>query len=427
MNKNSLGMKIWAALMALLVVGYLGIQTYQYFNDPFSTTLAYSYQVEEGMTLSGWVVRNEVLLPAGGDGIVELRREEGERVSTGGTVAEIYANRSAQEIHARLETIDAQIEQLRYVQETLSSPEAALKLDAQIKQSILNYRSYVAAGQLSKAETEGRELRALVLKRDFSASESEDFEASIRQLEQEAKALKQQATGSVRKITAAYSGLYSAAVDGYEAVLTPAVLSELTPAQLSVLRPESAGEERVGKLILGDYWYYSAVMTAEEAKQVSERSAALEKQSQTLTLRFAKSVERDLPVTVYSVGPEEDGKCVVTFRGAKYLPQLTQLRRQSAQIVTRTYEGIRVPTSALRMVPVTETAEDGTEKTVQTTGLYCVVGMKAQFKPVEILYSGDGFALVRSAAPAGNETLKIRPGEEVIVLARNLYDGKILE
>jgi len=426
MNNNSLGMKIWAALMSLLVVGYLGIQTYRYYNDPFSTTLAYSYQVEEGMALSGWVVREEQLLPSGGDGIVELCREEGERVGTGGTVAEVYASRVAQENHARLEEIDAQLEQLRYVQETLSSPEAALKLDAQIKQSILAYRGYVAAGQLSKAETEGRELRALVLKRDFSASESEDFETAILRLEQEAKALKKQATGSVQKITAPRSGLYSAAIDGYESVLTPAVLSALTPAQLSVLRPE-ATESRIGKLVLSDYWYYSAVMTAEEAKQTSERSAALEKQGQTLTLRFAKSVERDLPVTVYSVGPEEEGKCVVTFRGNSHLAQLTQLRRQSAQVVTRTYDGIRVPTSALRMVTSKETAEDGTEKTVQTTGLYCVVGMKAQFKPVEILYSGDGFVLVRSAAPAGNETLKIRPGEEVIVLARNLYDGKILE
>ncbi|MBE6963273.1 MAG: hypothetical protein E7443_01560 [Ruminococcaceae bacterium] len=426
MRKHSLGTKLWAAGMSLLVVGYFAIQAYRYFNDPFSTTLAYSYQVEEGATLSGWVTRDEQLLPASGDGIVELRREEGERVGTGGTVAEIYASRDAKDIHTQIEAIDAQIEQLRYAQETLASPEAALKLDAQIEQSILDYRRYVTAGQLSKSETEGRELRALVMKRDFSASESEDFESRIQQLESRAKELKKQATGSVRTINAPRSGLYSAAVDGYESVLRPESLSALTPAGLEALRAENSTGAELGKLILGDRWYYSVVMTMEEAKEVSERSAALEKQQQTLTLRFAKSVERDLPVTVAFVGPEEDGKCVVTFCGSTYLPQLTLLRRQSAQLVTRTYEGIRVPKSALRMVTMKKTAEDGTEKTVQVTGLYCVVGMEARFKPVEILYSGDGFVLVRAAAPAGNETLKLRPGDEVIVLARDLYDGKVL-
>ncbi|MBE6995331.1 MAG: hypothetical protein E7429_01160 [Ruminococcaceae bacterium] len=425
MNKHSLGTKLWAAGMSLLVVGYFVIQAYRYFNDPFSTTLAYHYQVEEGATLSGWVTRDEQLLPNSGDGIVELRREEGERVGAGGTVAEIYASRDAQDIHTQIEVVGAQIEQLRYAQETLASPEAALKLDAQIEQSILDHRRYVTAGQLSKAETEGRELRALVMKRDFSSSGSEDFTLRIQELESRQKELKRQATGSVRTITAPRSGLYSAAVDGYEAVLTPASLSALTPSALDSIQAGSADAD-IGKLILGDRWYYSVVMTAEEAKEVAERSAALEKQQQALTLRFAKSVERDLPVTVAFVGPAEDGKCVVTFCGTTYLPQLTQLRRQSAQLVTRTYAGIRVPKTALRMVTTKETAEDGTEKTVQATGLYCVVGMEARFKPVEILYSGDGFVLVRSAAPAGNETLKLRPGDEVIVLARNLFDGKVL-
>ena len=427
MKKNSLGMKLWAALMALLVVGYFGVQAYRYFNDPLSTTLVYSYQVEEDVTLSGWVVRTEQLLPSGGGGIVELRREEGERVSVGGEVAEIFTDQTTLDIRQQVEILTDQLEQLRYARETAATPEAALKLDAQIEQSILDYRRYVAAGQFSKAETQGRELRALVMKRDYSALENEDVEAQIQQIERRIGSLNTQTVDSVRRIVSPKSGLFSAVVDGYEGILTPEVLKTLKPSQLDdlVKTPAAPGSD-VGKLVLGDVWYYVAVMPAEEAEDLAEWSAALVKKRQTLTLRFAKSVERDLPVVVDSVGAEEDGQCVVVFRGTKYLAQLTLLRHQSAQVVSRVYEGVRVPKSALRIIATKETAADGTEKTVQTIGLYCVVGMEARFKPVEILYSGDGFVLVQPAASVTAEALKIRNGDEVIIAARDLYDGKVI-
>ena len=53
-----------------------------------------------------------------------------------------------------------------------------------------------------------------------------------------------------------------------------------------------------------------------------------------------------------------------------------------------------------------------------------MVGVKAVFKPVTVLYSGEGFVLVR---PASSEKKRIfRSGDEVIVTARDLYDGKVV-
>ena len=112
--------------------------------------------------------------------------------------------------------------------------------------------------------------------------------------------------------------------------------------------------------------------------------------------------------------------------GAAYLAQLTLLRKQSAQVVVSSVEGIRVPKDALRIRTGTEEKEDGTTAETQTLGVYCVVGMEARFKPVEMLYSGDGFALVRAAAPADKESLRLRSGDEVIISAKNLYDGKVV-
>ena len=68
--------------------------------------------------------------------------------------------------------------------------------------------------------------------------------------------------------------------------------------------------------------------------------------------------------------------------------------------------------------------QDGNEKETQVTGLYCVVGMTIRFKPVTVVYNGDGYALVKAASQS--ETTRLRSGDQVVVSANNLYDGKII-
>ena len=87
---------------------------------------------------------------------------------------------------------------------------------------------------------------------------------------------------------------------------------------------------------------------------------------------------------------------------------------------------INFSTGEVRVSEEVVEQEDGTTEEVQTTGIYCIVGMEARFKPVEILYSGDGFVLVQPAASVTAEALKIRSGDEVIIAARDLYDGKVI-
>ena len=41
----------------------------------------------------------------------------------------------------------------------------------------------------------------------------------------------------------------------------------------------------------------------------------MQQAGKSLILRFAKNVERDLPVTLSHIGAEENGRCVVVFEG----------------------------------------------------------------------------------------------------------------
>lgn len=416
MKQSSLGTKFFMVILTLGVLTYFGIQGYRYFNDPLTTTAAYAYEVEEGVDLSGYVVRREQVLDDDTGGLLRLQRSEGERVSAGGNVAMVYADQASLDLQNEIQSLEGRIEQLQYAQAASLDSEASLKLDAQITQAVLDYRRSIAAGRMQETEKKGSELRSLILKRDYTYSDTLDLTGQIESLKAEAAALKSQAGDSVRRVNSPVSGLYSAVVDGYETVLTPESVREMTPSQLNALRRDDETDSQVGKVILGDHWYFTAAMKVEEAEMLSEAKG--------LTLRFAKSVERELEVTIESIGPEENGKVVVTFRGSGFLQELTLLRQQTAQVVCKIYSGIRVPKEALRAAHTLQN-EDGTYTTNDKLGLYCIVGMEARFKPVEVLYNGDGFILVQSL-PENSESRRLRPGDTVIITADDLFDGKVI-
>ncbi len=423
MKDRALGTKLLLALVTLGVLAYFGIQAFRYFTDPLTTTAAYAYSVDRSVSLSGYVVRQELVLEDSG-GLLRLQRSEGERVSAGGTVALVYSDQASLDRQTELAGLEARLEQLQFAQEASQGAEVALKLDTQILQGILDLRGALAADRLDKAETYGQELRSLVLKRDYTYSESEDLSGQIAELSDQISTLRAQAASSTRRITAPEAGLYSAVVDGYEQVLTPESLETLTPSSLAALRADESVKSEVGKLILGDAWYYAAAVSEAEAQTLSEVKSVF--------LRFSKSVEQDLPVSVYHVSEAENGRVVIVLRGTSYLPELTLLRQQSAEVIQGSVSGIRVPREALR-AERTDLDENGQPVTTAQTGVYCLVGMEARFKPVEVIYSGDGFALVRSIydSAAGDltgaqEVARLRAGDEVIVTGRNLYDGKVL-
>lgn len=420
MKQTSIGSKLWILMITLGVLAYFGFQGLRYWNDPLATTMAYTYQVENGGQFSGYVVRQEEVLPDESSGLLRLERKEGERVSKGGIVAVVYANQDAYDRQTEIDRLDKRVDQLEYAQESMLGAEASLKLDSQIMQSILRYRRAVASDRLETAEDEGQELRSLVLKRDYTYSGTEDFSSEISALQAERKKLSNQSASAVRNIRSQASGLYSAVVDGYESVLTVDSLSELTPSALSAVQSSGVGSN-VGKLIFGDCWYYAAVMDSKDAETLKERTAELERQGKNLLLRFTKNIDRDLPVTISRISEPENGRCIVVLKGSTYLQELTLLRQQSAQIIYEIVEGIRVPNAALRLDIHAE--EDGTQS--RTIGVYCVVGAKAAFKPVEVIYSDKEFTLVRAASE--NEKLRIRPGDEVIVAAKNLFHGKVVQ
>ncbi len=416
-----------AIVAFLAVMVYFGVSIAGYLIDPLTTTRAYYYQSDDAVIVSGYVIRDEeVLSDSSSTGLLYITRDEGERVSKGKSVATVYHSQEALDQAERLEELQLQLEQLQYAQSVASGSQEVLKLDSTIMDSIFSLKSDVADENFTAASQESSSLQALVLRRGYTyEGEDSAIGDQISALEQEIRTLSASTQRSSTSITVPHAGYYSAVVDGYETVLTPDMLETLTPQTLRQLQPDTSVSSSVGKLISGSTWYYAAAVDAAEIGDLQEGDA--------ITLRFVSGLEKDIPMTVYSIGKEENGEVVVVFSTDRYLSVTTLLRHQNAQVIFHSYEGIRVPTEALRVVTETIVDADGNENTLQFTAVYCRVGLLARSKPVTVVYQGEDYYLVTANPSAiGNlsetqtEIYTLRSGDEIIVTARDLYDGKVI-
>ncbi len=400
--KSSPMFRLLAVAILAGIVLYFGAQIYRYYADPLSTTRVYAATTEESIHTDGWIVREEETFHIG-SGILTHPLKEGERVGAGQTLAAAYNSAGALQTVEDLEEKTLQLQQLEFALDTYLNPDAALKLDSSITDALLALRGDVSQGDYSVAAENLSALKADILKRSHSFSSAAEVQAQIEAVRAEIASLRA-SLSDVTTVEAKRPGTYAAAVDGYEQVLTPAFLQNLTPSALSGVHKENVPAD-VGKLIYGATWYYAAT--------VSEADAARLQEAGNVTLRFSKGLEQDVAAWVESVSEPENGKCAVVLGCTKYMAQMTQLRQLQAEVILDSYSGLRVPANALRL-----DAEG-------RSGIYCLVGSTAEFKPADVVYQGDGYTLLRPGEGTAGSSL-LRAGDEVIITSKELYDGKMV-
>lgn len=433
MKQGALITKIIMFILFAGVVIYLAIYAVQGLVDPFSTAMAYQDILDDSVKVTGMVVRKEQSL-SDGAAIMDVLPDEGERVSSGETVAILYQNNDALDHQKKLQSLEQERDQLQYALNSGSSLSDAAKLDQQIISSILDLHANTSSGDLSTLESNALSLRTLVLQREFAYSASGDSAAALREsiaeLDEQIASLKTQVSDVTTSIYAPCSGLFSRVSDGLESILTPSSLETMTISDFKNIsnRADSSASTNVGKLITGNTWYFVSI--------VDNSTAARLQTGDTITVAFSHDYTGEVPMFVERVGPEEADGCIIVLSYDRNLKDITLLRTQTVDLIFKRYTGVRVPKQALRMETVTVVDSDtGEERKSQAIGVYTIVGAQAEFMPVDIIREGSDYYLVApadesdyfltlSTAEANKRIL--RAGDEIIVTASNLYDGKVV-
>ena len=420
MKQGTLITKIVIFTLFVGVALYLAIYAVRSLRDPFTSVLAYQDTLDDAVEVSGVLVRQEAALSSGA-AIMDVLPGEGERVAAGETVAILYQSGEALERKKQLTALELEREQLQYALSSGSSLGDAARVEKQILDSILTLRS--AAGDLSNLEINAQALRTRVLQREFAYSASGDSAAALTQaveeLDAQIAALRSQSAYDTTPVYAPRSGLFSGLVDGWEDTLTPDRLDTITAGEInSAFQGTSpATGTYVGKLITGERWYFAAV--------VDDATAARLDPGDTITVAFSRDFTGEVTMRVDRIGPSEPEGRVLVLSSDRQLKNVTLLRGQTVSLVFERFTGIRVPKQALHMETLTTTdPETGEEVETRALCVYTVVSNRAERKLVTIVREGGDYYLV---APVGTTAkTKLHAGDEIIVSAADLYDGKVI-
>ena len=396
------------------IVAYFALYIWQSVNSVVEVTTAASGTVEDTAEVSGFLVREEYVIDEASSSLMEVLLSEGEKVAMGGAVALVYSSEEAVQQQQELETLENQLEQLQELSDGNASSDI-VALEEDIEEMILQIHQDISEGSFTSLNEDTESLATLILQQNYYSEDSEDLDSAISELANEIAVLESSISSSTRTVTAEVSGTYSGYVDGYESLLTVDLLDDVTPSTVEEWEELSAtvtAEQYIGKLIGSLKWYFVAVMDADEASRMEE--------GEDTTLRFTGDFSESITMEVESISEEEDGQVAVVLSTYDYLTETTTLRYQAADIVYDRTTGIEVPLSALHI----ETSEDEDGNTVSQTGLYVVVGGVAEWKEVNVLYTGEDTCIVESTDSTDSDAL--REGDTVISKGKNIYDGKVI-
>lgn len=402
-------MKRYAALSAIKwLIGvfafvFVFFQFYQLFYNPFTTGTAVYYETVEGIETVAVAIRDEQILSE--DSVSGAKRYlvmDGEKVSKGGTIAEIYNSADAAAAKNRVEELESKIERLNEIQSYNDLSAANLNtLDVKIRRELINLLSGDTNGKIGSVDS-FEELLYLLNRRQIVTGEVGNLNGVLQTVTDERNRLKANYNlEPISKITTAYSGYFASSSDGFEDQLNPQNLDSITGETIRNVIENSDGTDKGDKVISEYSWYLAAEMSLSDSLKLKKGSK--------ITLRTNTDSNPELPVEVYAINRSADGTSVVVIFKCNYINgELAVMRTIPITIVLGSYDGLKVPAAAIRWV-------DG------ESGVYKMSGNKAVFVPVDIIYSTESFVVCRKIS--GGD-LKLY--DEIIVKGKQLHDGKIV-
>lgn len=426
MKQGSLNARIIMLLLLGAILLTIGVSAWNSLREIYPTVLAYTYTVSDSMEATGFLVRQESVLTGQG-GTVELLPDEGEKVSRGETVALFYQSDDGLTQRQTLQQLLLEQEQLEYALAQAGGSSDSAQLSTRVADAIADLRGAASSGDLTGLERQTLELKSLIYKHSYTFNQEGDstaaLQASLDEVNTQIQTLTAQASRSTSRVTASQSGVFSGLVDGYESLITPDMLDSITPSQLEQLARQTPTENTsaIGKLITNSTWYFACTLPEEDAERLVE--------GRTITVRFSRDWSGEVDMEVERLSDPENGKVLVVLSADKFLSDTTLLRRQTVELVFDTVSGIRLPKEALRVEQQTVTDPDTEEeKQVSVTGVYALVGQRAEFKEVTVLAEEDDYILVKAASTETptQEKKALRAGDKIIISSGELYDGKVI-
>ena len=400
-------------LVVFLMYHIIGSLTSDVETAPISFTTQ-----EQASEYDAYIFRGESLLytSPGDVGNINFLPEDGTKVSVGEEVCQVYAGSASSETGLALAEIERKLELLRNsnLDENVNYSDTQL-IDTAINNAYYTLLSRMADGAAGYAMAKSDDLISAMNQRLIITRHVEKFDAQIRSLEAQRTAL---ITGSGAAAESVYSdcaGYYYSDIDGFEEIFSSEKISNLTLDEYDSLISSAAdvslqknrqGGTNCGKIVTEYNRYIGVRITTEESRSYTEGYTYNVIFPYNSDIRISMILDR-------MILQADDDRVVLVFRTNTIPEHFSFLRRQTVQIVTETWEGYKVPLSAVRIV-------DGVQ------GVYILEGYIVEFRRIEPLCEIDGYFICRENNGTEEDADMLELYDHIIINGKNLYSGKII-
>ena len=391
-------------LLALALVSvYIIAQCFVIFHRSYKTETAIKYTLAESITLDGVVAFDSVDVAGSGD--LGYLVQDGERVTNGTVVAEVYTDDSQGLQRERLDRLERTITLLTKSQNSTGSDLSVLT--NQTKQALYNLLDKINTAQYSGI-TDAEDTFLLAQNRlQVSTGQTAGFADTIAALQVEYDSIKAQ-LDALQTITATTNGYFSSTAASPAIAADRQALDDADPATLQKTLADgfpAAATDRAGQITTGFSWKFYAVCDLDTAARFDNISS--------VKISVPGKQNTPLSATVEEVTLDKDnGLAKIVLQCQTINAEVLSFGQETAQIDLKTYEGIRIDKEALHIV-------DGQR------GVYVKYGNLQRFLKITTLYENDSYILIPENGKIGTDN-EVRLYDEIIVQGTNLQDGKLL-
>lgn len=391
-------------LLALALVSvYIIVQCFVIFRRSYKTETAIKYTLAESITLDGVVAFDSVDVAGSGD--LGYLVQDGERVTNGTVVAEVYTDDSQGLQRERLDRLERTITLLTKSQNSTGSDLSVLT--NQTKQALYNLLDKINTAQYSGI-TDAEDTFLLAQNRlQVSTGQTAGFADTIAALQVEYDSIKAQ-LDALQTITATTNGYFSSTAASPAIAADRQALDDADPATLQKMLADgfpAAATDRAGQITTGFSWKFYAVCDLDTAARFDNISS--------VKISVPGKQNTPLSAAVEEVTPDKDnGLAKIVLQCQTINAEVLSFGQETAQIDLKTYEGIRIDKEALHIV-------DGQR------GVYVKYGNLQRFLKITTLYENDSYILIPENGKIGTDN-EVRLYDEIIVQGTNLQDGKLL-
>ncbi len=394
--------RVIVILLCVVVASYLVFSVVRVPDTGFTTYKAVLYEVGDGISTSGFVVRDEQVLRSEQD-IVVLTRSEGERVGKDMSVASTFLDAEAQTRQNRIDQLEEELGQMEYAYSFSASDAESATLDSDIIRAMNQISSYVSRRDFTFADGTAEQLKSYVLRRYITSSDAKTLWGRITAVRNQLNDLYTEAKSQSGSVTVDRAGYFSSVVDGYEGVLTHEFINDAKVSEIENVQPQSVDSHALGKLVTSPKWYYVTVVDSE--------SLAGRSTGRKVSVSFAYDFYENVPMRIERIGADEDGKCVLILSSDELIQDAVSSRSQSADLIFDDKSGLRVPKTAIY---VNDEGE---------SGVYVLEGAEASWKTVEIIYDNGESYIVKLDK---SSTKNLWPEDEIILTKEPIFNGKVM-